>query len=234
MRIAVAAGGPRARVELVVGSLAPRLISRGARHVHVGVTAAEMLLLDGDTVEVSVQVGPGCVLHIEDIGGTVAYPRRNVADLASPPARWLLDLQVARGGVLLWQGLPFVVAGAADVVRHTTLTLAEDARAVLRETLVLGRHGERGGRVRSGLEIHDDGGPVLLEELTVDGERPEPGVLGDRRVADTLLAAGFRPPSEQGDLRLEAPGALARHLGSATHDSPLDERFQRWAAAAES
>ncbi|OSM41991.1 hypothetical protein [Nesterenkonia sp. PF2B19] len=105
---------------------------------------------------------------------------------------------------------------------------------MLRETLVLGRHGERGGRVRSGLEIHDDGGPVLLEELTVDGERPEPGVLGDRRVADTLLAAGFRPPSEQGDLRLEAPGALARHLGSATHDSPLDERFQRWAAAAES
>ncbi|GAA1180443.1 urease accessory protein UreD [Nesterenkonia xinjiangensis] len=241
MRIQLCAGEPRARTELIVGKLAPRLISRGPRHAHVGVTAAEMVLLDGDSLTAEIRVGAGCVLRVEDIGGTVAYPRRaSQTGLSASAERvqgqqtasWHLDIQVEDGGTLLWHGLPFVIAEAADVVRRTSVRLGHDARAVLRETLVLGRHAERGGRIRSALEVQDPDGPLLLEELTVDGARPEPGVLGGQRVADTILAAGFRPPARPGDLLLEAPGALARHLGTATHDSPLDTRFQEWVVAA--
>ncbi|WP_243076607.1 urease accessory protein UreD [Microbacterium sp. SS28] len=224
-RIAVTAGEPRARVELAVGALAPRLISRDARRAHVALSAAGMVLLGGDTVHVRIDVGPGCTLRIEDVGGTVAYP--------GPRSSWLVDARVCAGGTLLWQGLPFVVTDGADVERRSSLTLETEARAVLRETLVLGRHGERGGRLVSAIAVTDGDGPVLVEQLDADGCSPEPGVLGGNRVIDAVLALGFRPPTRPLDLEFDAPGAMARDLSDHTHASPLDRVWDAWSAASE-
>lgn len=215
------------RTELVVGKLAPRLISRGQNSAHVGVTAAEMLLLDGDQVEIQVRVGAGCTLLIEDIGGTVAYPRR-ISSAAGPPAQWNVDIKLEAGACLLWKGLPFVVAQTAEVVRCTSARLGPGAQLLLRETLVLGRHGETGGAIRSSLNISDDSGPLLCEETLVNGALPEPGVLGDERVLDSVIAAGFRPETAPGELVLEGPGAVARFLGHACHESGLAQTWERW------
>lgn len=223
-RIAVTAGEPRAHVELAVGALAPRLVSRDGSHAHVAVTAAGMVLLGGDHVHVAVDVGPGCTLRIQDVGGTVAYP--------GAPSSWILDVHVGAGGTLLWDGLPFVVADGAEVERRSILTLEPEARAVIRETLVLGRYGEQGGRLISVLRVVDDDGPILIEQLEVDGSTPEPGVLGRNRVIDVVTAAGFRPPSRPTDLAFDRPGAMARHLSDHTHGSPLDPVWEAWAALA--
>jgi urease accessory protein len=224
-RIAVTAGEPRAHVELAVGALAPRLISRDAVRAHVAVSAAGMVLLGGDHVRVDIDVGPECTLEIEDVGGTVAY--------CGARASWILDVRVGAKATLLWQGLPFVVTDGADVERRTSLTLDTGARAVIRETLVLGRYGERGGRVNSTLAVVDSDGPVLLERLDANGGAPEPGVLGENRVIDAVVAVGFRPPSRPADLEFDRPGSMARHLSDHTHGSPLDPVWETWVAHAE-
>ena len=89
-RIAVTAGEPRAHVELAVGALAPRLISRDAARAHVAVAAAGMVLLGGDHVHIEIDVGPACTLEIEDVGGTVAYPGAR--------SSWILDVRIGAGG----------------------------------------------------------------------------------------------------------------------------------------
>lgn len=222
-RVEVSAGVPRAHVRLEVGALAPRLISRDATRAHVAITAAGMVLLGGDEVHISIVVGPGCALRIDDVGGTVAYK--------GEPSSWTMEAHIGDGGVLLWHGLPFIVTDAAHVERRSSLILGSEARAVIRETLVFGRHGERGGRLVSMLSVADTEGPVLLERLDARGDDPEPGILGRKRVMDTVTAVGYRPPPRRGDLVLAEPGAMARHLSDHTHDSPLDQVWDAWAEA---
>ncbi|MFK4834856.1 urease accessory protein UreD [Microbacterium sp. ZW T2_14] len=221
-RIAVTAGEPRAHVDLAVGALAPRLISRDRTHARIAVAAAGMVLLGGDHVHLEIEVGPGCTVEIEDVGGTVAY--------RGARSSWVLDVAIGAGGTLLWHGLPFVVTDGADAERRTSLTLGSEARAVIRETLVLGRYGERGGRLASALDVSDSGGPILVERLEAAGDAPEPGVLGGNRVIDAVIAVGFRPPTQPGDLEFDLPGAMARHLSDHTHGSPLDRVWEAWVA----
>ncbi|MBO9578890.1 MAG: urease accessory protein UreD [Microbacteriaceae bacterium] len=217
----VAAAEPRARVELVVGPLAPRLVERSARRVVVAVAASQMLLLDGDAAVIEVEVGPGCTLEIEDVGGTVAYPGRS---------GWRLDARVGAGARLVWNGLPFVVTAGAHAERRSAIELGPGAALLLRETIVLGRHGEVGGAIRAFSAIADESGPVLVEQLEADATAPEPGVLGGHRVMDSVIAAGYGPGDTAGALVLDAGGAVARHLGAETHASGLDRIWERWRA----
>jgi urease accessory protein len=220
-RIAVTAAEPRARVDLAVGMLAPRLVERGPRSALVAVAAAQMLLLDGDDLVIEVDVGAGCTLEVEDVGGTVAYPGAS---------SWRLVARVGRGGRLIWRGLPFVVASGARALRVTEISLEHGAAVLMRDTVVLGRHGENGGEIRSEMGIQQEDQPVLVERLEADAAAPQAGVLGVHRVLDAVVAAGVRPPPGEGILTLETPGAIARYLGEEAHSSGLDEIFTSWRA----
>lgn len=222
-RIAVHSEGARVRVGLVMGALAPRLIGRDASSARIALAAAQMLLLDGDVVRLEIDVGEGCSLEIEDIGGTVAYPGSS---------SWQLRARVGEGGLLVWKGLPFVVTSEAHAHRRTELTLGLGATVLLRETLVLGRHGEVGGAIASEMIATDDHGPLLVERLEADAAFPGPGVLGTHRVIDSVIALGFRPTAAPGDLVLEQPGAVARYLGTHAHTSTLDAVWSSWRATA--
>ncbi|WP_454854130.1 urease accessory protein UreD [Promicromonospora soli] len=230
--------GAPVRVRTSDGLLAARLISRDGAHAEVALVAGGAMLLGGDHMVVSVQVDPGCALTLTDVGGTVAY------DGDGEGCRWDADIRLAPGARLAWAGLPFVVARGADVRRTTTARLGPGARLDLRETVVLGRSGERGGRVLLRTDIADDVGPILVEELAAAGDHPVPGVLGGHTVIDTLTAVqgtgagspgerpGGRAPTADAEaahrlrdaitLRLDRGGTLTRWLGSATHLSPLD------------
>ncbi|MGF0115830.1 urease accessory protein UreD [Promicromonospora sp. Marseille-Q5078] len=214
--------------------LAVRTVARGGTHAEVALVATGAVLLGGDHVAVRVHVGDGCALTLTDVGGTVAYDGDGV------PCRWDVEVRLGAGSRLTWHGLPFVVSTGADVTRSTVAALGAGARLTLRETVVLGRDGERGGRVVLRSAAHDDDGPLLVEEVTAAGDRPVPGVLGGRRVIDTLteLRGGDDPgddPLDPADearplpagadgavtLRLERGGTLTRWLGSSAHLSPL-------------
>lgn len=172
-------------VEAGSGGAACRVASRGGAFravlqelrgstARVALVPDRALLLSGDDVRVDVRVGPGVRLHLLETSGTVAYDMRGGA------ARWDLSVVVEDGGSLVHETLPFVSSAGSDVRRTTRVDLAADASAILRETLVLGRHGEAAGRLLSSTRVRRAGREVLTEDL--DGRD-----LAPYRIQDALL-----------------------------------------------
>ena len=195
----------------------------------VGLLATTALLLGGDTVELSVRVGPGATLDLFDVAATVGYHGRGRR------AWWSVSLVVEAGGTLVWSGEPLVVADGADVERTLTLDVADSARALVHDGLVLGRAGERGGRVLSRTSVSLGGRPVLREDQLLDpADRGDPGLLGAFRVIDTVTAIGVPPGAATAIPSYALPGGVGtvqRHLGSQTADSPVAAAWPGWRRA---
>jgi urease accessory protein len=218
-RIVVEASADRQRVHLQPGLLRGQVIANDADGCRIGLVATTALLLGGDTVELAIEVGPGAVLDLFDVAGTVAYHGRG------RPARWHTELTLAEGARLCYRGEPLVVADGADITRTLIVTMAGAARCRLRETLILGRSGERGGRLRTRTEVSRDGRPVWLEEQSFDHDRTLPGILGPHRVVDALIDLGPGPapvvPGMVAYALSGEAGTVLRHLGGELADSPL-------------
>lgn len=231
--VEVQRAGDRVRCVLRAGHLAPRVLTQDRGGVTVALVATGALLLGGDHVHVDVRVGDGVALELVETSGTVAYHGRGRA------ASWTADVHVGRGASLVWDALPFVVSDGADVARTTSLHVHDDGAALLRETLVLGRDGQRGGLLRSATRAVVGGRDLLVEELDLTGPHTAPGVLGDARVVDSVLLAGRRPPAGARDdetrglvvLDLHGPGALARAVGTAAHVADVGPLVGRWRRA---
>lgn len=228
------AGSGPARVGITQGLLQARTIRRSATGAHLALVAGGAVLVGGDRISVEVHVGAGCTLELEDVGGTVAYPT------AGGRSRFDVRIDVDDAATLVWRSHPFVVSGGAAVDRDTRIVLGAGAALCLRETLVLGRTGERGGAILNRLRAHGEGGiPLLLEDLDLDGGRPAAGILGPHRILDSTILLGRRPPEVLDPdqrpgpvvLHLAAPGAIARVVADATHRTGLDALFTQWSHA---
>jgi urease accessory protein len=226
----VVADAVRARTRLVAGLLRPLLLSAGPETARVALVPTGALLLGGDVVTVDLAVGPHARVEVVETAGTVAYP--------GSPAAWHVRARLDVGAVVVWEGLPFVVCEGAEVRRSTVIEMASGARAVVRETLVLGRAGEHGGTLRQATRVSLAGAELLVEDLDLHAARRRaPGVLGEDRVLDTVSAFGFRPPDHpgtevRGRLDLAGPGALQRYIGAESHLSHLGVVTARWRGAA--
>lgn len=209
------------RLTLSGGLLRPQRLADGPDGPRVGLVATTALLLGGDEVELVVEVGPGITLDLFDVAGTVAYHGRG------RPAAWRAEIAVADGARLRYAGQPFVVSDGADVTRTLRLEAAATARLKMRETLVLGRDGQVGGRVRTRTELVVGGTEAWREDTDLDpaGIRDLPGLLGGHRVIDTLLTLGEpAPPPCPPAVAYALPGGvgtLTRYLGSELAESPL-------------
>ena len=229
-RLRVSAAGPRVRVDSSGGPLAVRALSVDASSARVAFVATQALLLAGDHVGIDVQVGAGITLQIQDIAGTVAF------DAGGIGSSWSIRASVAEAGTLIWWGEPLVVASGANVRRSTDLTLADGARALIRETLVLGRFGEVGGALSNRTRVIHGGQPLLVEDLdlTQVAARSRPGVLGSARVVDSALLLGTRAPADPlipvgQRFDLAGPGTLARVLRGELAGSPVQAWVSAWA-----
>jgi len=219
-RIRVERSAEGSRVALAGDLLRPQRVADGPDGPRIGLVATTALLLGGDEVELAVEVGPRATLDLFDVAGTVAYHGRG------RPASWRTTLSLADGAALCYAGQPFVVSDGADVTRVLSLDVAGSSRLRLRETLVLGRVGQTGGRVRSRTDLRVDGVAAWREDTDLDpaGIRDLPGLLGGRRVVDTVLTVGqpalSAPPAVAYEL-LGGVGAVTRWLGQELADSPL-------------
>jgi len=213
-RVAVTADG---RVELEGDVVRARRLPDEDGRTRVALVASQALLLAGDDVRIEVEVAPGHALEIVEVTGTVAY------DMRGGQATWLVDVRLARDAVLVWPSLPFVVADGADVLRLTHVDLAPGARVVLRETLVLGRTGEAGGRVRTTVRARLDDRPLLVETFVAEpATMVDPALLGGARCLDTVLVLGARL-DHPGALQLQREGTMLRAMASRAHDADLAE-----------
>ena len=202
----VAAAGPDGRVRLpVLRSEAPLILRRTAEAVYLASGAAGPL--GGDTLELRIEVRPGATLRLRTVAAAVALPGRYGQE-----SRLTITATVGAGARLEYLPEPTV---AADGARHRTdvsVRLAADATLVLRDEVLLGRHGERGGACRTRLAVDRDGGrgrrPLLRHELDVSGTDPAslgPAVLAGHRAAGALLTVD----PDEADVPGEADGVRA-------------------------
>lgn len=231
--IVVADGHTRLRHGLLRAQAAP---SRGG-WVRLGLLSTTALLLGGDVVELEITVGEGVRVDLYDVAGTVAYHGRGRS------SAWHTRVSVAAGGCLVWSGEPLVVADGAEVTRTLEVEAAVGATVLLRETLVLGRSGELGGRLDNQTTVSRAGELVLREDqlLDPDGVRRLPGLLGEHRIIDSVLGIGAGPADELAavlsyDL-VDDVGWVRRHLGAELADSPVGAGWaalrRRWTAPAD-
>jgi urease accessory protein len=218
--IAVDLVGGRHVARLRQGLLRPQVVASSAERCRIGLLATTALLLGGDVVDLEIRVGAGARLDLFDVAGTVAYHGRGA------PSAWHVRADLAAGARLTYAGEPFVVADGADVTRTLDVDLGPHAAAVVRDTVVLGRADQAGGRLRSTTALSRTGRPVLLEDqlLDPDGLRRAPGMLGGHRVLDTVTWLGAAAPATVGVTTyalVDGAGTLARWLGSSLADSPL-------------
>lgn len=116
------------------------------------------------------------------------------------------------------------------------VSLAAGARMLWRDTLVLGRSGERGGGVRATTHATYDGCELLVEDLDLmDPEMRElPGILGPNRVIGSVTALGTAPGGKPHPYRtdLVGPGAQVRLLDTValTTEAELAAVWAEWLA----
>jgi urease accessory protein len=211
-----AVGGPERPV------IRPALVASDADRATIALVPEGALLLAGDDVRLQIQVDAGATLELIEPGGTVAY------DMRGGSARWDVEIVLGVAARLVWHGQPFVASAGSDVRRDVRIVLAQSARLALRETLVLGRHGEGPGMVRQRLSAVSDGGqPLLLDGLDTGQHAVAFG--GHRAMGSVLVLGADLPVSGPGThFALESGGALVRTLAAHAHEA--DQR-DSWRAA---
>jgi urease accessory protein len=216
----------RHRARFTSGLLRAQLLHGPDDRCRVGLLATTALLLGGDQVELEIVVGEDATLELLDVAGTVAYHGRGAT------SGWQVRLQLEAGARLRWSGEPLVVSYGARVIRSLDVDLAASSSLMLRETVVLGRSGEPGGRCTSRTAIRRTGQDLLVETLDLDAVdlRRLPGMLGRHRVVDTIVALGLpEPRAAQGAarFRLVEPGCtVTRYLGQEVSRSPLHDAWR--------
>jgi urease accessory protein len=170
--------------------------------------------LADDRLEIDVEVGAGATVELTSTAATLAYPAARAAAIA-------IRLRVERDARILWLAQPLILAAGCDLAGSLELELGEGAAALVRETVVLGRHGETAGRYRSTFRCDLAGTPLLRESVSLDGTSAttaSPLVLGGTRTYATLALLGVRPDAApgEGELELAGPGRILRALGDDT------------------
>jgi urease accessory protein len=195
----VAEAGPGGSLRLPVQrSQAPLVLRRTADAVYLVSGAAGPL--GGDTLELRIEVRAGATLRLRTVAAAVALPGRYGEE-----SRLTVTATVGPGARLEYLPEPTVAADGARHRTEVTVRLAADATLLLRDEVLLGRHGERGGACRTRLAVDRDGArgwrPLLRHELDVSGTDAAgfgPAVLAGHRAAGTLLSVETGDAGEPG------------------------------------
>jgi urease accessory protein len=190
----------------------PRVVPSpsGGAWARVLLVQSAATLLAGDVIEVTVRVGPGALLEIRELGALLIHNGRG-----GPPARITVSVEVEESGRVVWNAEPVIVASGARAERSVSVRQARGAVAVLSESILLGRSGERGGGLISATRIDLDGRPLLNEQLDTEDERllRSSVVMGGARMLGAVVLAGTRDAGGSDAMQLHGAGTVWRGLG---------------------
>jgi urease accessory protein len=175
--------------------------------------------LGGDEVSLTVHVGPGAALTLTGVAATVALPGPHGA-----PSRTTVRLHLAERATMDYLPEPTVITARAN--HHVALhaDLAADACLRAREVLVLGRAGERPGRLTTLTTVVRAGHPVLRQQLTIGDPELDASVAhlaGKRVLATELRVDGTRPEPASGTWWSRTPLAAGGTLTTALADDTI-------------
>jgi urease accessory protein len=181
--------------------------------------------LGGDRIDIDLEIEAGAALELTATAAMVAYPAFEQASIS-------VTCRLGAGACLALLPQPLILAEGCDLVASVDIDLAERAAAVVRETVVLGRHGETAGRYRGTIRGDLSGRPLLRDEVAIDGANSTTALvtIGDARAVATLAILGVRPASEAepDELELHGEGRLLRILARTAGELPARlERAER-------
>ncbi|WAL66319.1 urease accessory protein UreD [Amycolatopsis cynarae] len=186
--------------------------------------------LGGDELTLSVSVGAGARLRLSGVAATLALPGPHGGGSRSG-----VRVEIEGGGVFEYLPEATVITARAEHTAELDVVMAGDARLRTREVLVLGRAGERPGRLRTSQRVVRDGVPLLHQTLDIGKLDASTAYLAGRRVLATEVLVWGEDPAEPagGDwwsiTPLAAGGslltALAHDAVTAAGDLELARRF---------
>jgi urease accessory protein len=204
-------------------SLMPARGSAGPALVRLLNSAAAPLA--GDDLELDVLVGPGARLTLAGVAATVALPGHRFE-----PSRFTLRLMADTGAEVSYLPEPTVVTSRARHESALHADLAAGAALRCREVLVLGRTGERPGRLVTATHLLRCGRPVLRQCLEIGEERVDGSLaaFAGRRVLATeiRLDDGAAPRPVSGDWWSLSPLAGGGSIATALADDAVTA--MRW------
>lgn len=193
----VAVPGPSGGTRLpVLRSQAPLVVRRTPEAVYlVGAAGGP---LGGDRLRLRISVAAGATLRLRTVAASVAQP-----GLHGGESVLAVTAAVEGGGRLEYLPEPVVVADGARHATDVRITLADGATLLLRDELILGRHGEQGGAYRNSLRVDYAGRPLLRQSLEISGADEAargPAILSGHRMIGTLLRVepGLEVPKSPG------------------------------------
>ncbi len=158
----------------------------------------------GDDLRLSIEVEPGAALVLRSVAATLALPGPH-----GQPSRSEVTVRVAEGGVFVWLPGPLIAAQACHHHAITQVKLEPGARLLLREELLLGRHGEQPGAVRQRLRVCLGSCPLHDQELAVGPGAAgwnSSAVTGGHRALGSLLVVDPDWPDHPAGLPAPAMG----------------------------
>jgi urease accessory protein len=171
--------------------------------------------LAGDQLHLDINVAAGTTLFLREVGSTLLLPGQH-----TDPSRTQTRIHVSSKATLTWEAEPIIAAQGCNHHNDIHITLDNDARLLLRESIVLGRHAEQPGDLQQRLRICYANKPLYTQQLTIGTHAPGwPGPaitnghqsLGSILVIDTANRHDNLPPTPAPDTAispLPGPGLL--------------------------
>ncbi|MCP1169912.1 urease accessory protein UreD, partial [Limimaricola sp. ASW11-118] len=141
--------------------------------------------LGGDDYALSVRVGAGSTLVLQDVAMMLVLPGATGAR-----SRMAVDIRIEDGATFVWWAEPIIAGRGCRHLHEIRIEIAPTARMVIREETILGRHGEVCGDFASRLRITRGGRPLYDQRLCVgpsaDGATGA-AILGDAGAAGSIV-----------------------------------------------
>lgn len=158
------------------------VVTAGAKSARVSLAAGAAGPVGGDQLVLDVVVGPGSTLVLSDVAARLMLPGPH-----GHRSRTTTRVSVAAGGTFVWLPKPAIAARGCNHLNEVFVSLEHDARLMLREEVILGRHGELPGDLTQHVRVEQEG--TALYDQRLDFGPAAPGWSGPA-VADANRALG--------------------------------------------
>jgi urease accessory protein len=190
----------------------------------VCLTAGAAGPVGGDQLTLHVDVGRGSALVLSEVSPTLLLPGPH-----GEPSVLRVRIRVAADAKLVWLPEAVIASRGCDHLTDVRVDLEDGARLLMREEVLLGRHGEPGGRVCQRVAVRLAGRPLYRQDLLIGAaDTRSPAVLGHFRAVGSTVVVDPRwvceaPPVQ----RLSGAAALLPLAGPAAVVTALaDDNLQ--------
>lgn len=200
-----------------------RVTERGEDALTVHLVGGAAGPLGGDLLSTTVHVGAGARMRVRSVAASLAQPGPRTA----APSEAHVLATIGPHAMLDWHPQPLISVAGSNHIQRTTVALADETSTVRWvDEVVLGRHGEPGGRLTVHQRFTVAGRPVLHHTLRFGPDSGAIGRHGRLRVAITAVVLG-------GESLLPSAPAVIIGTGRRLCRLNLDTSHTMWTALAD-